>query len=284
MNNFRIKQSITNRQDASLSMLFREVSKIPLIDSDKEVELAKKAKKGDINAINELVSANLRFVISVAKQYQNKGLPLVDLIQEGSLGMIQAAKTFDESKGFKFISYAVWWIRQAIMFAISNQCRTVRIPMNQVANISKVTKAADKIEQLYERCASTEELCDATNLSESKINTAILSNTRSISLDTPFNDEELGCLLDVIPNSNADKSDKGLIQSDSEYVINDILSQLSYREQDVIRMAFGIGLEAMQNEEIANRFGITCERVRQITKEALEKIRVNHSDKLKELL
>ena len=284
MKGLTITQSITDRQDASLGIFFREVSKLPMIDINKEIELSRRVKEGDQSAVNELVEANLRFVISVAKQYQGKGIPLVDLIQEGCLGVIQAAQLYDESKGFKFISFAVWWIRQAIMKAITDQCRTVRIPMNQVAYVSKINKVSDKFEQEFGRKPSLEELEDITDLSINKINSAISSNTRSVSLDTPFKDEEVGTLLDVIPNENSDSSDKNIIKSNATVVINEILSNFSYRERDVIRMIYGIEMNPMQNEEIANRFGISCERVRQIQKEVIEKLRLEYIDELKELL
>lgn len=284
MKGLKITQSITDRQDASLGIFFKEVSKIPMIDINKEIELSKRVKEGDEVAANELVKANLRFVISVAKQYQNKGLPLVDLIQEGCLGLIQASKLYDESKGFKFISFAVWWIRQAIMKAITDQCRTVRIPMNQVAYVSKINKVMDKFEQENGRKPSIEELEDITDLSSSKINLAISSANRSVSLDTPFKDEEASSLLDVIPNENSEESDISLVRRNNLIIINDILSNLSFRERDVIRMTYGLEMNPMQNEEIANRFGISCERVRQIQKEAIEKIRSEYSDELKELL
>lgn len=284
MKSLKISQSITDRQDASLGIFFKEVSKLQMIDINKEIELSRRIQSGDKSAINELVEANIRFVISVAKQYQGKGLPLVDLIQEGILGLYQAAKLYDESKGFKFISFAVWWIRQSIMKAITDQCRTVRIPMNQVAYISKINKITDKFEQEYGRKPSFEEIEDITGLNSNKINLAMSSTNRAISLDNPFKDEEIGSLLDVIPNENSEESDVNIIQNHSLTIINNILSKLSYRERDIIRMSFGIEMSPMQNEEIANRFGISCERVRQIIKESLEKIKNEYGDELKELL
>ena len=284
MKGLKITQSITDRQDASLGIFFKEVSKIPMIDINKEIELSRRIKDGDEQAVNELVRANLRFVISVAKQYQNKGLPLVDLIQEGVLGLHQAAKLYDESKGFKFISFAVWWIRQSIMKAITDQCRTVRVPMNQVAYVSKINKVIDKFEQETGRKPSLEEIEELTDLNSSKINLALASTNRSVSLETPFKDDENGCLLDVIPNDNSDECDVNLVKSNTLIILNKILSKLSYRERDILRMTFGIEMNSMQNEEIANRFGISCERVRQIQKEAVEKIRSEYGNELKELL
>lgn len=284
MKSFKITQSITDRQDASLGIFFKEVSKLPMIDINKEIELSRRVKKGDMKAADELVKANLRFVISVAKQYQNKGLPLVDLIQEGCIGVIEASRRYDESKGFRFISYAVWWIRQAIMHAISDQCRTVRVPMSQVVYMNKISKATEKFEQEYGRKPIPEEIEGATNLDSDKIAFTLASSSRSISLETPFNSEEAGCLLDVIPNSNSEDTDKTLIQDSISQELEEVLNKLSFRERDVLKMSYGLGIPAMQNEEIASRFGIGCERVRQIQHEAIDKIKSNYSYLLKDLL
>ena len=284
MKSFKITQSITDRQDASLGIFFKEVSKLPMIDINKEIELSRRVKKGDMKAADELVKANLRFVISVAKQYQNKGLPLVDLIQEGCIGVIEASRRYDESKGFRFISYAVWWIRQAIMHAISDQCRTVRVPMSQVVYMNKISKATEKFEQEYGRKPLPEEIESETNLTSDKISFTLSSSSRSISLESPFKDEEAGCLLDVIPNSNSEDTDKTLIQDSISQELEDVLDKLSFRERDILRMSFGLGMMPMQNEEIASRFGIGCERVRQIQHEAIDKIKSNYSYLLKDLL
>ena len=284
MKNIKITQSITNRQDASLGMYFRDVSKQSLIDSEEEIKLAKRIKKGDQKAIDKLVKANLRFVISVAKQYQNKGLSLVDLIQEGNIGLIEGAKRYDETKGFKFISYAVWWIRQAIIKAISSQCRTVRIPMNQVAYMNKINKTTEKFEQENERKPSINELELQTGISADKIALNMSSINRTLSLDTAFKDEESGCLLDIIPNQNSPEADNLVIDESISKEVEEVLSNLSYREGDILRMIFGIGVTPMTMEEIASRFGIGAERVRQIQHEALKKIKNNYSDTLKGLL
>lgn len=284
MKSFKITQSITDRQDASLGIFFKEVSKLPMIDINKEIELSRRVKKGDMKAADELVKANLRFVISVAKQYQNKGLPLVDLIQEGCIGVIEASRRYDESKGFRFISYAVWWIRQAIMHAISDQCRTVRVPMSQVVYMNKISKATEKFEQEYGRKPLPEEIESETNLTSDKISFTLSSSSRSVSLESPFKDEEAGCLLDVIPNSNSEDTDKTLIQDSISQELEDVLNKLSFRERDILRMSFGLGMMPMQNEEIASRFGIGCERVRQIQHEAIDKIKSNYSYLLKDLL
>ena len=284
MKNFKISQSITNRQDASLSIFFKEVSKLPLIDAEKEVELARRIKEGDEKAANELVQANLRFVISVAKQYQNKGLPLVDLIQEGCCGICEAALKFDETKGFRFISYAVWWIRQAIVKALSDQCRTIRVPMNQIVCMNKLNKATERFEQENGRKPSVDELSEQTDIDSDKVALTLSSINKSVSLDTPFNDEDAGCLLDVIPNENSTNTDEFSSRNDLTKSIESVLSKLPFRERDVLRMSFGIGMSAMQNEEIANRFGIGCERVRQIQREALNRLKKNYGNILKELL
>ena len=284
MRSLKITQSITDRQDASLGVYFKDVSKQPLIDINEEIALAKKAKEGDKAALDKLITSNLRFVISVAKQYQNKGLDLIDLIQEGNLGLARAASTYDETKGFRFISYAVWWIRQSIMHAISSQCRTVRIPMSQVVYMNKINKASAKFEQEHGRKPVPEEIEEETNLTSDKISFTLTSSNRTLSLETPFKDEEASCLLDILPNENSEGADRELIQSDISQEIETVLNKLSYRERDIIRMSFGLGMSPMQNEEIANRFGIGCERVRQIQHEVITKIREEYSDILRTLL
>lgn len=284
MKSFKITQSITERQDASLGMYFKDVSKQPLIDINEEIALTKKIKEGDKAAVDALVKANLRFVISVAKQYQNKGLDLVDLVQEGNIGLIEAAKRYDETRGFRFISYAVWWIRQSIMHAISDQCRTVRIPMSQVVYMNKINKATAKFEQEHDRKPSPEEIEEETNLSSDKISFTLSSSSRAVSLETPFKDEEAGCLLDVLPNENCEDTDRQLAQSSVSQELEDVLNKLSFRERDILKMAFGLGMTPMQNEEIASRFGIGCERVRQIQHEAIDEIKTNYRHLLKELL
>ena len=284
MKSFKITQSITDRKDASLGIYFKDVSKLSMITPEKEVELTKRIKLGDKAAANELVTANLRFVISVAKQYQNKGLDLVDLIQEGNIGMLEAAYKFDETRGYRFISYAVWWIRQSIMRAISEQCRTVRVPMSQIVNMSKINKMSEKFEQKNGRTPSMEEIEEETNLDRKKINMSLASTYRSVSLESPLRDEDVSCLLDVLPNDNSESTDTTALKSDLIIEIERILSKLSYREQDVLRMSFGIGVQAMSNDEIANRFGIGGERIRQIQHSAINHIRNKYKNELSELL
>ena len=284
MKSFKITQSITDRKDASLGIYFKDVSKLSMITPEKEVELTKRIKLGDKAAANELVTANLRFVISVAKQYQNKGLDLVDLIQEGNIGILEAAYKFDETRGYRFISYAGWWIRQSIMRAISEQCRTVRVPMSQVVNMSKINKMSEKFEQKNGRAPSMEEIEEETNLNRKKINMSLASTYRSVSLESPLRDEDVSCLLDVLPNDNSESTDTTALKSDLIIEIERILSKLSYREQDVLRMSFGIGVQAMSNDEIANRFGIGGERIRQIQHSAISHIRNKYKNELSELL
>ena len=281
---FKITQSITDRKDASLGIYFKDVSKLSMITPEKEIELTRRIKLGDKAAANELVTANLRFVISVAKQYQNKGLDLVDLIQEGNIGMLEAAYKFDETRGYRFISYAVWWIRQSIMRAISEQCRTVRVPMSQIVNMSKINKMSEKFEQKNGRAPSMEEIEEETNLNRKKINMSLASTYRSVSLESPLRDEDVSCLLDVLPNDNSESADTTALKSDLIIEIERILSKLSYREQDVLRMSFGIGVQAMSNDEIANRFGIGGERVRQIQHSAINHIKNKYKNELSELL
>lgn len=284
MKHFKIAQSITDRKDASLGIYFRDVSRIPRITPEKEIELTKRIKAGDNSAANELVIANLRFVISVAKQYQNKGLDLVDLIQEGSLGMIEAAHKFDETRGYKFISYAVWWIRQAIIRAISEQCRTVRVPINQIVNLNKITKMSEKFEQENGRAPSVNEIEEETEIDRDKINMSLASTYRSVSLENPIRDEDASCLLDIIPNSNSESVDKALEENDLKLGVEQVLSKLTYREQDILRMSFGIGVQTMTNDEIANRFGIGSERVRQLQHSAIRHIRNKFKNELLELV
>ena len=284
MKSFKITQSITDRQDASLGLYFKDVSKLSLLSPEEEIKLTKKVKEGDEKAKNKLIESNLRFVISVAKQYQGKGLPLVDLIQEGSLGMIEAATKFNPDKGFRFISYAVWWIRQSIMKAISEQCRTIRVPMSQVVYINKINKATERFEQLNGRKPSLEELEEETKIEASKINSTMASAGRAVSLESPLKDKEVSCLLDIIPDEGATPADSDATRNDLSNGIEAILAKLSYRDSDILRMSFGIGMHPMPNDEIANRFGIGTERVRQIQHSAINFIRKNYINDLKELL
>lgn len=281
MRGIKITQSITNRDDASLDIYLKDVNKRKLITKEEEIELGKRITEGDSSAFDKLVSANLRFVVTVAKQYQNKGIPLVDLIQAGNFGLMEAAKKWDYTKGFKFISYAVWWIRQAILLSISDQSRTIRVPMNQITAMNKINEARRKLEQDLGREPSLEEIELETGISTSKINIATISMNKSLSLDTPFKDEEVGTLLDVIPNKNAENTDANLIEYSNHDIINSIFNKLSDREGDVLRMFFILG---MTLEEIATRFGVGSERIRQIKDGALNTLKTKYSNELNLLL
>lgn len=285
MKTFKILPSITNKQDESIKIFFKEISKIPLLTVEEEKELAKRIKNGDQDAINKMITSNLRFVVSVAKQYQNKGLPLVDLIQEGCTGIIRAVETYNVDTGNKFISYAVWWIRQAILQAISDQCRTVRVPMNHIININKVNKVIEKYEQKFGRMPSNIELEEETELSSEKINFTLSTTFKTTSLDSTLKeDEDTSTLLDILPNPDIiDVNDKIEYQQNRTELLK-ILSNLDDREHDIIMMYFGIEMFPMQLEEIANRFGIGSERVRQLLHNALEYLRKNYNNELKQLL
>lgn len=284
MKSFKISQSITDRQDASLNSYFKDVSRQPMISQEDEIELTKKIKEGNEAAVKKLVEANLRFVISVAKQYQNKGLALVDLIQEGNIGLIEAARKFDETRGFRFISYAVWWIRQAIIKALSDQCRTIRIPANQVVCMNKINKVIEQFEQQHGRKPSIGELEELTDIDHDTICLTMSAMNRSVSLESPIRDEDASCLLDIIPNDGAVSTDAEVAKNDLSNEIERILSKLSYRDRDILRMSFGIGMNPMTNEEIARRFGIGSERVRQIQHSAINYLRAKYINDLKELL
>lgn len=282
--NFKICKSITDRQDASLISYFRDIAHNPRLTQEEEIELSKRIKNGDQKALEKLVNSNLRFVISIAKQFQKKGLPLIDLVQEGNIGLVEAAQRYDETKGFKFTSYAVWWIRQSIIKALSDQGRTVRIPISQIICLNKVNKIIEQFEQEHDRKPSIDELHEITNYDHSKLNSIIENMNRSVSLESPMKTEDANCLLDIIPNTNAEDTDKEVSKNDLSNEIENILSKLPFRNRDVLRMSFGIGMNSINNEEIANYFGIGVERVRQIIKQTVKYIRIKYGDKLKELI
>jgi len=264
MRQLKITKSITNRESASLDKYLQEIGKEELITVEEEVELAQRIKKGDQEALEKLTRANLRFVVSVAKQYQNQGLSLPDLINEGNLGLIKAAEKFDETRGFKFISYAVWWIRQSILQALAEQSRIVRLPLNQVGSLNKINKAFSKFEQEHERKPSAEELPDTLDLPADKVADTLRVSGRHVSVDAPFVDGEDNSLLDVLVNSDSPNADRSLIQESLAKEINRALTTLTERESDIVRLFFGIGCQEMTLEEIGERFGLTRERVRQI--------------------
>ena len=285
MRSLTITQSITDRNDRSINGYLKDISKIPLIDNEEMIKLAKQAKQGDQRALDKIVTSNLRFVVSVAKQYRNKGIPLVDLIQLGNLGIIEASKKWDETRGIKFISYAVWWIRQSIIQGISSECRTIRVPMNQIVCMNKLNKANEKLEQELGRTPSVEELEAETGIDSSKIVLNHTSLNKTLSLNVAFSDdEESGSLVDIIPNTNSTIADEGITNESTIIELNNILNKLSYREGDIIKMIFGIGMLPMTLEEVAARFGIGTERVRQIQHQTLDKLKRLYGNKLRELL
>lgn len=280
MRQLKITKSITNRESASLDKYLQEIGKEELITVEEEVELAQRIKKGDQAALEKLTRANLRFVVSVAKQYQNQGLSLPDLINEGNLGLIKAAEKFDETRGFKFISYAVWWIRQSILQALAEQSRIVRLPLNQVGSLNKINKAYSKFEQENERKPSPEELADTLELPAEKVADTLRVSGRHISVDAPFVEGEDNSLLDVLVNNDSPNADRSLIMESLAREIERSLATLTERESDIIRMFFGIGCQEMTLEEIGERFGLTRERVRQIKEKAIRRLRHTSRSKL----
>jgi len=280
MRQLKITKSITNRESASLDKYLQEIGKEELITVEEEVELAQRIKKGDQTALEKLTRANLRFVVSVAKQYQNQGLSLPDLINEGNLGLIKAAEKFDETRGFKFISYAVWWIRQSILQALAEQSRIVRLPLNQVGSLNKINKAYSKFEQEHERKPSPEELADSLELPADKVADTLRVSGRHVSVDAPFVDGEDNSLLDVLVNNDSPNADRSLIMESLAKEIHRALTTLTERESDIIRLFFGIGCQEMTLEEIGERFGLTRERVRQIKEKAIRRLRHTSRSKL----
>ena len=281
MRQLKITKSITNRESASLDKYLQEIGHEDLVSVEEEVELAQRIKKGDRKALERLTKANLRFVVSVAKQYQNQGLSLPDLINEGNLGLIKAAQKFDETRGFKFISYAVWWIRQSILQAIAEQSRIVRLPLNQVGSVNKINRVLNKFEKENERRPSLEEIADKIDLPEDKIIDAMKVNGRHVSVDAPFIDGEDNSLLDVFPNADAPSADQQLVDESLRDEISRALGSLNERERAIVECFFGIGQPEMTLEEIGDKYGLTRERVRQIKEKAIRRLR--HSTKNKML-
>lgn len=284
MRQLKITKSITNRESASLDKYLQEIGRKDLITVDEEVELAQKIKQGDQAALDKLVSANLRFVVSVAKQYQNQGLSLPDLIDEGNLGLIKAAQKFDETRGFKFISYAVWWIRQSILQALAEQSRIVRLPLNQVGSLNKIGKALQRFEQENERRPSPAELAEQLDVPVEKIADTMKVSGRHVSVDAPFVDGEDNSLLDVLPNEDSPMADSSLTQESLSKEVNRALEQLNPRERDILKMFFGIGCHEMTLEEIGAKFDLTRERVRQIKEKAIRRLKGQKSKLLKSYL
>ena len=279
MRQLKITKSITNRESASLDKYLQEIGKEDLITVEEEVELAQRIKKGDQEALEKLTKANLRFVVSGAKQYQNQGLSLPDLINEGNLGLIKAAEKFDETRGFKFISYAVWWIRQSILQALAEQSRIVRLPLNQVGSLNKINKALARFEQENERTPSPEELAVVLDIPKEKVSDTLRVSGRHVSVDAPFADGEDNNLLDVLVNTDSPNADRGLINESLSIEVERALATLTERERDIIKYFFGIGCSEMTLEEIGEKFGLTRERVRQIKEKAIRRLRNSSRNK-----
>ena len=275
MRQLKITRSITNRESEALEKYLSEIGKEELLSSDEEVELAQRIRKGDQQALERLTKSNLRFVVSVAKQYQNQGLALPDLINEGNMGLIKAAEKFDETRGFKFISYAVWWIRQSILQAMAEQSRIVRLPLNQVGSMNKINKMLSKFEQENERRPSIDEISEQIDLPEDKIDAAMQISGRHVSVDAPFVDGEDNSLLDVLVNDNAPMADRELVKESLQAEITNALQMLNERERNIIRAFYGIGEPELTLEEIGHKYGLTRERVRQIKEKAIRRLRGN---------
>ena len=280
MRQLKISKSITNRESASLDKYLQEIGHEELLTTDEEVELAQRIRKGDKRALERLTKANLRFVVSVAKQYQNQGLSLPDLINEGNVGLIKAAEKFDETRGFKFISYAVWWIRQSILQAIAEQSRLVRLPLNQVGSVNKIARELNRFEQEHERKPSVDEIAERVDLPEDKIADAMKANSRHVSMDAPIADGEDSSMIDFLAGESSN-TDRELVIESLKAEVSRILKLLTDKEQKVVRAFFGIdGSPEMTLDEIGEKYNLTRERVRQIKEKALRRLRHNTKNKL----
>lgn len=281
MRQLKISKQFTNRENKSLDKYLNEISKVAMIDAQEEVELARRIREGDQAALEKLVNANLRFVVSVSKQYQNQGLTLGDLINEGNLGLIKAAKRFDETRGFKFISYAVWWIRQSILQALAEQSRIVRLPLNKIGSINKINKAFSHLEQSNQRPPTPEEIAKELDMTVADVKQSLKNSGRHLSMDAPLKDGETSNLYDVVNTGESPNPDEGLILDSLNIEINRALDTLSVREADVIRLFYGIGdQQPMTLEEIGETFDLTRERVRQIREKGIRKLRQSSKNKI----
>lgn len=280
MRQLKILKSITNRGSASLDKYLQDIGREELLSPEEEVELSMRIKKGDKKAMEKICKANLRFVVSVAKQYQNQGLSLPDLINEGNCGLIKAAEKFDATRGFKFISYAVWWIRQSIMQAIAEQSRMIRLPLNQVNSLAKINREINKFEQEHERKPTREEIQELTDVPEDKIDDAINANTRAVSVDAPISDSDDGSMLDFMSSSDAPSTDQELVRQSLEKEVERILALLNDKEKVIVRAYYGLGVPEMTLDEIGAKYHLTRERVRQIKEKAIRRIRHNTKNKL----
>ncbi len=281
MRQLKITKQVTNRDTLSLDKYLHEIGKVELLSAEKEVELAKRIKKGDREALETLIKANLRFVVSVSKQYQNQGLSLPDLINEGNLGLIKAAERFDETRGFKFISYAVWWIRQSILQALAEQARIVRLPLNKIGSINKINKAFNKLEQEFQREPTPEEIADIMEVKSELIEDSVNFSNVHVSMDAPLRDEEGNTMYDVMLNEDSPRPDEELMDSSLRQEIERSLATLGEREAEILRFYFGLkGYQQHTLEEIGDEFGLTRERVRQIKEKAIKKLKNQYRNRL----
>lgn len=274
MRQLKIIKQVTNRDTPSLDKYLHEIGKEDLINAEEEVDLARRIRKGDAEALDKLIKANLRFVVSVSKQYQNQGLSLPDLINEGNLGLIKAAQRFDETRGFKFISYAVWWIRQSILQALAEQARIVRLPLNKIGSINKINRTFSQLEQIYERDPSVNEIAQALEMAPDEVKESLKSSGRHVSMDAPITSEEEGSMYDILTNKDTPSPDRGLITDSLRKEIERALSTLTHREANIVRLYFGLnGRHAHTLEEIGEEFNLTRERVRQIKEKAIKRLK-----------
>ena len=284
MRQLKVSVTITERGGEAIERYLQDINREEMISPDEETELARRIHKGDNEALEKLVKANLRFVVTVAKQYLGQGIGLIDLINEGNIGLITAARKFDETRGFKFISYAVWWIRQSILQALAEQSRIVRLPLNQVGSLNKISKELSKFEQENQRRPSAEELANRLDIPVEKISSTISVSGRSISVDAPFAEGEDNCMLDVLTNDDSPMADSSLNQESLSKEVDRALNQLHDREREILKMFFGIGCQEMTLEEIGDKFDLTRERVRQIKEKAIRKLKGQKSRLLKSYL
>jgi RNA polymerase primary sigma factor len=274
MRQLKIIKQVTNRETPSLDKYLHEIGKVELISTEEEVELARRIKNGDEQALDKLIKANLRFVVSVSKQYQNQGLSLPDLINEGNVGLIKAAQRFDETRGFKFISYAVWWIRQSILQALAEQARIVRLPLNKIGSINRINKAFSDLEQLFEREPSVQEIAEALEMASEDVKETIKSAARHVSMDAPIKDDEESTLYDLLLSKYTPSPDKELLTDSLRREIDRVLSMLTYREANILRLYFGLNSKYQYTlEEIGQEFNLTRERVRQIKEKAIKRLK-----------
>ena len=283
MKQLQIKRSITDRSDTALNSYLKDINRIPLLSREEEKQIAIQAKAGNIKAKEKLVTSNLRFVVSCAKQYQGQGIDLIDLISEGNAALWECVDKYDPNRGFKFISYAVWWIRQAIMHSLNEHSRMMRLPRNQILQLNQVSKITKEFEQEHSRLPSSEEISNLSDLEVSKVNQLYSINNRVVSYDTTITDDSSNTLIEIIPNNNSDETDLGLTQESTRTQVNMILNLLTDREHDILKLYFGINCQPITLYEISNKFGLTHERTRQLKNGAIEKLKTIYLNKVNKI-